>query len=127
MFGSVTTNKHFLFKVSPTKQTLSNISVGVKQIKGVRQISKIESLYVFPEFNLFPQNKIFCNITKSFFGRQIRPKMLKQFQKIGKKYSYQIFVKYGMVGKATVCFGNFTLEGGGLVFPKVNVRKVTKY
>ena len=96
MFGSVTTNKHFLFKVSPTKQILSNISVGVKQIKGVRQISKIESLYVFPEFNLFPQNKIFCNITMSFFGRQIRPKMLKQFQKIGKKYSYQIFVKYGI-------------------------------
>ena len=74
---------------------------------------KLKVFIVFPEFNLFPQNKIFCNITKSFFGRQIRPKMLKQFQKIGKKYSYQIFVKYGMVGKATVCFGNFTLEGGG--------------
>ena len=88
---------------------------------------KLKVFIVFPEFNLFPQSKIFCNITKSFFGRQIRPKMLKQFQKIGKKYSYQMFVKYGMVGKATVCFGYFTLEGGGLVFPKVNVRKETKY
>ena len=38
----------FSFQSRPTKQTLSNISVGVKQIKGVRQISKIESLYCFP-------------------------------------------------------------------------------
>ena len=87
---------------------------------------KLKVFIVFPEFNLFPQNKIFCNITKSFFGRQIRPKMLKQFQKIGKKYSYQIFVKYGMVGKATVCFGYFTLEGGGSRIPKSKCQKGDK-
>ena len=39
----------------------------------------------------------------------------------------RFWVSLRRYGKKTVCFGNFALEGGGPLFPKVNVRIVTKY
>ena len=107
------------------------------QLRGVFQKKKRYFLGIFPKRGGgHPNSQNFCKITKSFLACQIHPKVLKHVFHTGGSNIWSILsIKVHLIlslssslREKNGLFWEFCpWGGGGPLFPKVNVRIVTKY
>ena len=106
-------------------------------LRGVFQKKKRYFLGIFPKRGGgHPNSQNFCKITKSFLACQIHPKVLKHVFHTGGSNIWSILsIKVHLIlslsssirEKNSLFWEFCPWGGGGPLFPKVNVRIVTKY